>query len=232
VHERAFAAAVLALLVTARPSDACGQVLPQAEREPVYLAVGAHLGGAYRADDPPAFEPVARGGLTLGASVLAWIQSWIAVGLAYEHTDLGRERSGVGAFGLLQVERDLSTLWATLRVAPVSSDAMALYLVLGPGLSWQSADATGLVYTGPFGSAPVGITCEGSDSFDLALRGGAGIEGRIGTPGLVVFAEVSGDAHRLSSDPMGTCVPGAGSAMLIGARAGAAYRFDVTRLVR
>jgi hypothetical protein len=128
------------------------------------------------------------------------------------------------------VERDLNTLWASLRLAPWRAAAVP-YLGFGPGLAWQSLEATGTLFPFPQGSAPVTLRCEGSAPASLALRLAGGIEGRFDN-GMVLFAEGGADMIRLDDAPLDGCAAGAGTAMLLGLRAGAQYRFDITSSVR
>jgi hypothetical protein len=200
-----------------------------AEPDGVALSIGAWLGGSYRVDDPPAHDPLERGGLTLGAGAALWPASWLGIAIGFEHTDLGAERASLPE-STFDVERDLNTLWGTLRLAPWSTGAVP-YLAFGPGLAWQSLDASGTVLPFPQGTTAVTLRCEGSASASLALRLAGGVEGRFDN-GMVFFAEGGADMIRLDDAPLDGCAAGAGTAMLLGLRAGAQYRFDVTRSVR
>lgn len=203
----------------------------QAPEAPVTVDLGLQLGLLHRFGDAPSFEITERTGLTLGGSVNVTPSRHFTLGIAYEHADLGHERSALGPYGSFDVERDLSALWATARVHVLSMEPVRIALALGPGLVWQSADASGTLPTGvdPFAQEP--FSCEGSDSMDLALSAGAGVELRI-SGALYFTADASLRWYRLTDRALDACVPGAGTIAGLGARAGFAYRLDVTDLVR
>jgi hypothetical protein len=181
-----------------------------------------------RAGDGPHFEIVERAGPAYGASAFVTLEPAFSLGLAFEHTDLGRERSAVGEAGAIEVVRDLNAVWAAVRLNLVRGDAGELGLLFGPGLAWQSADARGVA--APTRDATP-FACAAGGSADLALRAGLGGALALGR-GLFLTAGATVDNVRLSSDPLGDCVFGAGSATIFGLRGGFAYRFDVGRYVR
>jgi hypothetical protein len=164
----------------------------------------------------------------LGASAFLRIEPAFSLGLSFEHTDLGRERSPVGEVAALELTRDLNTLWASVQLHLVRGESGELGLVFGPGLAWQSADVSGIAAP-TLGGAP--FRCSASDAANLALRAGLGGSLALGG-GLYLSAGATFDAVRLSSDLLDGCVQGAGSAALFGLRGGFAYRFDVGRYVR
>ena len=204
-------------------------VLP-APADPVTVDVGVRIGGAGRIGDAPAFSITNRGAFMLGVGVAVAPSPRISIGLAYEHSGLGSEH-GAGDLGVVDVDRTTDSLWATLRLSLVRVDGFSLGVTLGPGLVWQSVDATGITYDGATSWQPTPFRCTGTDSVGLGLRAGVGAEVALGS-GFVLSVDATADELRLGDDAIGTCAPGAGSTALFGARAGLAYRFDVSRYLR
>jgi hypothetical protein len=226
---RAFKSLGLATAAVLACGSAVAQPAPPAQQPaPIGLELGGHLGAAVRVGDGPHFEIIERAGVSFGAFAFLTPEPAFSLGLAFEHTDLGRERSAAGYFGAFEVIRDLNTLWATVRLNLLRGELGALGLSFGPGLAWQSADAAGV--TTPLLQATP-FACSGSDAADLALRAGLGGSLALGG-GATLSAGATLDNVRLSSDIMDGCVPGAGSVTLIGIRAALSYRFDVGRYVR
>jgi len=227
-----------ALLATLAAGPALGQPAgwgrpPETRVEPpppIPVELGATLGVAVRADDPPHFPLVERARLAFEASAFVTPKPAYSLGLAFEQAGLGRERSAVAGPGAVEVRRDMSALWAGVRLNLARGDQSGLGLGFGPGLLWQRLDASGVTGLGLTG-VPVPFACSGSASVSLGLR--AGVDGWLGLgPRIALVAGAGAEALRLSSDPLDGCAPGAGSATLLGLRAGFAYRFDVGRYVR
>lgn len=195
---------------------------------PIDLELGGVLGMGLRADDGPHFEMVERAGLAYGVSAFVTVEPEFSLGLALEHTDLGRERSAVGEAGAVEVVRDLNAAWAAVRLNLVRGAAGELGVLFGPGLAWQSADAAGVA--APTRGA-VTFTCAASGAAGLALRAGLGGSLALGG-GLFLNAGATLDNIQLSSDLLDGCVFGAGSATIFGLRGGFTYRFDLGRYVR
>ena len=197
--------------------------------EPVRIDLGLHLGGVYRAGDSPSFPITGRGGASFGASAFVAPSRRFSFGLAFEHAGLGSEQAE-GELGSLTITRDLSLLWAGLRVNMISTDALRFGVLLGPGLAWQGVRADGVLTPG-IGVLPSVYSCAGGDSANLALRAGIGAQIALGS-GFSFLADASFDSVRLTSDVIGDCAPGAGTVSLIGARVGFGYQLDVTSYVR
>jgi hypothetical protein len=227
------AAAVLGASGSA-DAQAPSRPAPREPADPVTLDLTGGLGGIYRAGDAQLLEVTERAGLTFGAGVLVAPSRYVAVGLAYEHADLGHERSGVGPFGSIEVERDLNSLWASLRVYLLPPGDLRLFLGLQAGLAWQSADATGAL---PFDAyATRSFACETSAPAGFAFGFGAGIEARLAGQ-LFLIGDLGFHAYRLTGDTLASesglaCAPGAGTVNAFALRAGLAYRWDISRLTR
>ena len=197
--------------------------------DPVRIDLGLHLGGVYRAGDAPAFPITDRGGVSFGVSAFVAPSRRFSFGLAFEHAGLGGEKAE-GDLGSLTITRDLNLLWAGLRVHLISTDAVRIGILIGPGLAWQGVDASGLITPG-IGALPSTYACSGGDSANLALRAGLGARFMLGS-GFSFLVDASLDNVRLASEVIGDCAPGAGTVSLIGARVGFGYELDVTSFVR
>jgi len=208
-------------------------VLP-APAEPVNLDLGLRFGGAFRLGDAPNYPVSSRTGALFGVGVAVAPSPRFALGLAYEHAELGTER-GEGTLGSIDVDRTTDALWASVRLTLFRLDPVALAVTLGPGLVWQSEDAS-LVALDPNFALPSASRCTASDGPSLGLRAGLGAEVHLGggfffnLDTVVDALRLSGDT--LSSDTLGTCALGAGSTTLVGVRGGFSYRLDVSRYTR
>lgn len=196
---------------------------------PVLIDLGLHLGGVYRTGDAPAFPITGRTGAAFGVSAYVAPSRRFSLGLGFEHAGLGSEKAE-GDFGSAEISRDVNLLWGGVRVHFVSTEAVTLGVLLGPGLAWQGVSASGLLTPG-IGRLPATFSCSGGDSVNLALRAGLGARFALGS-GISFLADVSFDNVRLASEVIGDCAPGAGTVSLIGARVGFGYQFDVTPYVR
>ena len=191
--------------------------------------LGVRLGGAFRVGDAASFGIDSRTGAVVGVGLAVAPSSRYSIGLAYEHAGLGTEHSA-GDLGVVDVGRTLDALWATLRLTLFRVDRFAFALTIGPGLVWQSVDAN-VITLGGGQVQPDPFRCSEMAGPGLGLRAGAGVEVQLGGG---FFFQLDGtiDELRLSSDPLGTCAPGAGSTAQAGVRGAFVYRLDVSRYVR
>jgi hypothetical protein len=210
------------------PSSVTEPMGPPPKPDPITFDVGVRIGGAGRVGSSSSLPITNRGGEMFGVGVALAPSPRFSVGLSYEHSGLGSER-GVGDVADVAVDRSLDALWATLRLGVLKLDGFDLGVTLGPGLAWQHASADVIVFD-PTG-APTTFRCSDSGSASLSLRLGLGVAARIAEH-VWFTADATFDNLHLSSDPLGTCAPGAGSASLLGLRAGFAYRADVSRFTR
>ncbi len=88
-------------------------------------------------------------------------------------------------------------LWGGVRMDFVHTEAVALGVVIGPGLAWQGVSANGLLTPG-IGRLPTAFACSASDSVNLALRAGLGARVALGSR-FSFLADVSFDNVRLGS---------------------------------
>jgi hypothetical protein len=186
--------------------------------------IGVLLGGAIRLGDAPSFDVRDRGGLLIGAGLSYYLQPF-AVGLAYEHMGFGGELSAIGPLGVVRIGRQLDTLWAFGRVRVQGFESVIPFLQIGAGAVWQAARVDGVALL-DIGSGSVTFACSARDSVNAALRFTGGVEMPLGRS-VLLGAEASFDAYRLSSDVIDNCAPGAGTASAITLRAGLTYRFDL-----
>jgi hypothetical protein len=204
---------------------------PPPKVAPTTIDIGGAIGIGNRFGDSSYFDVTARAGLAFGVS--AWIAPApaFAIGIAYQHLGLGRERSDVGPYGVVDITRDAHLAWLGLRLYPLRGESAALFLEIAPGLVFQRATASGLVTDGGPNVTPTPLTCKASDSADFALRAGFGGELKL-SENAVAMLGVSLDNYRLSSAPMDDCINGAGTVSEIIITAGFAYRLDITKIVR
>lgn len=228
-----------AVAVAAEPTAAGKPEAPAPPAEPVTARVGLEIGPSVRLGEAPAFVIRERAGLALAVSAAIAPTPLFDVGLAYERVGLGREHGGgstANASGSLtspdwvDVSRTLDALWASVALRLVRAPEVKLSLVAGASLLWQHAGASGALSQGE-GAALLTFQCSASDSVNLGFRAGLGGEIMLGS-GFVLLADAFIDNVRLSSAPLGGCVPGAGTTALFSGRLGFAYRFDVSRFVR
>jgi len=184
------------------------------------------VGGAVRIDDAPLFNITRRVGGNFGIGFSYQIQP-ISIGLSYEYTGLGREDSGVGPYGFVQIDRSLDTVWAAVKVRFSGPTWATPFFGVALGGTWQDAKMKGIVLLDRGASGSVGFGCTSSDSVNIALRAGGGVEFPM-TSNLSFVTDASFDAYRLSSDVIQYCAPGAGATSVFQARLGFAYRFDIS----
>ena len=200
---------------------------PSTPREPSKTAFIPYFlaGGAVRIDDAPLFNITQRVGGNFALGFLYKIQPF-SFGLSYEHTGLGREDSGVGPYGFVQIDRALDSVLASLRFSFPGLSWGTPYFGIAAGGTWQGANMKGILLLDRGVSGSTNSGCTSSDSINVALRAGGGIEFPL-TPNVKFVTDVSFDAYRLSSDIIQFCAPGAGATSAFLFRAGFAYHFDI-----
>ena len=194
---------------------------------PITLDIYGILGPSIRVGGAPAFEITRRTGLLAGGGIVFAPFRSFALGLSFEHVDLGSERLGAGEVGSATADRVMNGLWLDLRVHPLRSEDIAVFAGLGVGLGWQLATASRLEDPEGTGRTATLTLCEASDSASLGLRGGAGVEIPIGG-GLFVIGDAWIQNARLSGELLDRCIGGAGTSTLFTLRAGLAYRLDLS----
>jgi hypothetical protein len=238
-HPLAAAAALSALALPARadgPPPEPGKLdevttnpLPQTSKTPATFDLGPRIGGGVRLGSGPSIPISDRGSAMVGVSAAIAPSPLFTVGIAYEHSTLGREE-GSGDVADVEIARTMDAVWATLRLNVVHTDGFSFAAVLGPGLIWEHVDSSVIVLEG-VGSGPSHVQCSATASVGLGLRAGLGVDARLGEH-VWLTADALIDNLRLSSDPIGSCAPGAGSVPLLGLRVGIVYKIDVSRFVR
>jgi hypothetical protein len=189
------------------------------------IELGPILGFGARLDQPPLLQQQAPAGLRFGLGGDVAFSSVVAVGLRYEHYDLGKEGGEIGLGGTMRVDRDLNSLWLGLRAYPFESDWFGAFVGLGVGASWQSLYAEGVAWRAVQPSTSGSFACEGSAMIAPALRAGLGVHAALGDS-LRLWASADFDSYRLSEDVLDACAPGAGSASVLGLQTGIGYRFS------
>ncbi|MRG94157.1 hypothetical protein [Polyangium spumosum] len=188
--------------------------------------LSASAGAAIRLGDAPLFPVAQRGGTTFGFG-LAYLLHPVWIGLSYEHTNLGREESGVMPYGAVHIARSTDTVWASLRVRLSGLEPIVPFFGAALGAVWQGAHADGVfLLDGGLRGGQV-FSCSATDSLNLAMRVSAGAEIPLGKT-VSFTGEGSFDAYRLSSEVIDGCAPGAGTTNALTFRVGLLYRFDLS----
>ena len=98
---------------------------------------------------------------------------------------------------------------------------------LGVGLAWQLATASRFEDPEGTGRTATLTLCDASDSASIGFRGGAGVELNVGG-GFFLLGDAWLENARLSGEFLDGCIGGAGTSTLVTARAGLAYRLDLS----
>jgi hypothetical protein len=189
------------------------------------IELGPVLGFGARLDAPPLLRVQEPAGLLLGLGADVYVSSVVGVGLRYEHLDLGVEGGEIGSSGTMRLERDVNSLWLGLRAYPFQSDWIGAFVGLGLAGSWQSLNATGVVWRPVQPGTGAAFACEGADSIAPALRAVLGVDATVGEA-LHLWASADFDSYRFSEQSLDGCGPGAGSAAVLGLQTGLGYRFS------
>lgn len=195
------------------------------------LDFSASLGPSVRLGSAPSLEITERTGLLAGGGVALTPSRTFSLDLEYEHLNLGAERLEGSGVQSARVERDAHAIWADLRVYLQRSTALSIFGGVGVGLAWQRAQASLVIEsleTGAARSIEL-VSCEASAPASVGLRANVGVEVPIGGPWMIV-GSASFENARLSGELLDRCISGAGATSIFAARAGLAYRLDVSRL--
>jgi len=199
--------------------------------KPITLDLGLGFGVFHRLDEEQILTLDRDTGLAFGGGFMVNPNDWFGIGLSFDHASLGRATGELRDRGFVSVTRDLNTVWLDVRVRPLHLDDLSVFFSLGPGLAWQSANATALLNTGSLNVEPTEVSCEGSDSARLGLRSALGLELRVSGPFWLHLA--SGfEGASLTSDPLDNCLLGSGTTNAFTARAGFVGRIDLTDAMR
>lgn len=218
---------VCLLVSTASKAEPTPKSPPNVAREPRKTSLDPFVfaGGSVRIDDAPLFQVNQRIGANFGFGFAYQFQP-IAIGLSYEYTDLGRENSGIGPYGFVDISRTLDTIWAQLRVRLPGPTWGTPFFGVGMGATWQQARTRGIVLLDQGVSGGMKFGCSAQDSMNIALRFGGGIEIPIGN-NISFVADGAFDAYRLSSEIIEFCAPGAGGTTAFLLRGGITYHYDL-----
>jgi hypothetical protein len=194
---------------------------------PPESSVGPELfaGANARLNDNEGFRDQDHAGISFGLGGWFAPNRTFSLGLVYQRTSLGTAVTDPGE-NSLSARYDLNTVWLGGRAYPWRADLFGIFILLELGASWQEVGASGTRPTASFTVPAQAFACSAVDSPGFALGGGAGIDVDIERQlAFIAQADISG--HRLSSDPVDGCAPGAGAATNLGARIGFLYRFDL-----
>jgi outer membrane protein OmpA-like peptidoglycan-associated protein len=194
---------------------------PPAESEDhARFTLTLHGGLLYRADSPAAPQG-GRGGALIGLDALVGSNKWWAIGAGYDHAFISSERVSGSAGAFVDTSRSLDELWFLGRVYPWQNDAVALFVQLGLGPTWQGMSSAGDVSsTGLQGQATlVPSQCSAHATAGLGLRGGVGVD--VTLSNLILFyGDVGVDRFQLSSSSIDGCGNGIGGATFLATRFG------------
>ncbi|HEY4118395.1 MAG TPA: outer membrane beta-barrel protein [Byssovorax sp.] len=169
----------------------------------VFLDIGVRLGGS------ASFSTVERAAPGFGLGAAYSPSKWWGVGLEFNHAYLGHESDGAGAFGAVDVTRNLNSLWLDLDIHFLRNENLDGWVKLGPGLVWMTESASNLALDG-IGMGAQTFTCSETDSARLGLRGGVGLGIPLGS-NVFVAPMILAEGDQLGSDPVSGCAPGPGT---------------------
>jgi hypothetical protein len=182
-----------------------------------------HL-GSRMGDSANGFDEEARAGLGFELAGLLALTPEFAFGLRVVRSDLGTA-TAVGGQDALNADYASTLLGLGGRFFPYRTSNVELFVNLGVGLAWQDVTATGLRDDVTIAPA-VPFECSGVDGPGLALGGGVGGAFRLGGE-LWFVGKLEGSGQRLTSNVVGECVVGIGSATLVQGGLGVLYAFDL-----
>lgn len=183
------------------------------------LHLGTRIG-----DSAVGFSQESRSGIGFELAGLLALSQEFAVGLRVVRSDLGTA-TALGGQNALNADYASTLLGAGARFFPYRTRNTELFLNLGVGLAWQDVTATGLRDDASIAPA-VPFECSGVDGPGLALGGGVGGAFRLASE-LWFIGKIEGSGQRLTSETVGDCVVGIGSATLVQGGIGVLYAFDL-----
>jgi hypothetical protein len=192
----------------------------------VRLDAAAQLGVHQRIDAPPLFTlegATAAGG---GLEVRAFFAHRVAFSLGWERFGIGHESTGLTETGSARIARAADALWLGIRLDPLASERLAMFVGLSGGALFQRVSAAGSVWKlgNPGDAQP--FECGGGGKIAPGFRLDLGGEAKLGS-GVSVFASLGLATIAFGDAPIASCAGGAGSTQMFASRAGLAYSFDL-----
>jgi Outer membrane protein beta-barrel domain len=215
------APAVGARAIDAQPEPT---VLPPWIRAHRALTLEARLGLLLRPESSEGFDDETHLGADVEVSGYVDLSRELAAGLELSRASLGR---GAAVSGQDTVSTDFSVTSAMLgvRAYPKRSDMVDLYVGLQLGVGLQHVSSAGTRVTAPLRpGAP--FSCSAYDSPGFQIGGGVGARFML-SPRWGIGARLNATGRRLTSDVVGDCAQGLGSATTITASLGLGYDFDL-----
>ena len=159
-------------------------------------------------------------GLWFGASPA------LALGLELSHARLGHASADNGV-NLLDADFSSSAAWLAGRLFPFRTSDFALYLGLRVGLAVEHVAATGTAQDGAAGLLRASVfECSGTRGPALGLGGGVGSVLSLSSR-LELISELGVRAEQLTSERVGDCANGVGSATSLGFGFALGYGFEL-----
>lgn len=188
------------------------------------LTLEARLGLLVRPESSEGFDDETHLGADVGLSGYVDLTRELSAGLELERASLGR---GSAISGLDTVSTDFSVTSALLgvRAYPKRTEMLDLYVGLQLGVGFQHVSSAGTRAAAPLRPGTP-FSCSESDAPGLQLGGGVGARFMI-SPRWGIGARVNATGRRLTSDVVGDCAQGIGTATTISASLGLGYDFDL-----
>jgi hypothetical protein len=163
-------------------------------------------------------------GVVYGAGLWLSVARATALGLELVRADLGAGSAASGQ-SRLNAEYSLTGAWLGARFAPWQAEQFRLFVALRLGLALEHVTAYGVRQPGsPFETATA-FECSGTHGPAFGIGGGAGVIFRV-TSRLDLVTRFDAHGEQLTSDTVGRCAAGVGSATSLSLGLGLAYGFD------
>jgi len=188
------------------------------------LTLEGRLGLLLRPDSSAGFQDETHTGAELGLSLYMDLKRTLAAGIEIERASLGRGRS-LSGLDSVSVDYSVSSALLGVRAYPWRSDLFDVFVGLQLGLGIQAVSAAGTVHNGVLFPAS-SYTCGASDTPAFEIGGGVGAR-LMFSPRWGVSARINGMGRRLTSDIVGDCAQGLGTATTVSGSLGIGYDFDL-----
>jgi len=188
------------------------------------LTLEGSLGLLLRPESSAGFQDEAHAGTELGLSLYMGFKRTLAAGIEIERASLGRGRS-LSGLDSVSIDYSVSSAMLGLRAYPWRGDLFDVFVGLQVGAGIQAVSAAGTVHSGVLFPAS-SYSCGASDTPAFQIGGGIGARFMF-SPRWGVSARINGVGRRLTSDIVGDCAQGLGTATTVSGSLGIGYDFDL-----